>query len=124
VFENRVPRKIVGPGREKATGKWRILQNEELNNLHSSPNIVRVMESRRMRRAGHVARMGRGVMHTGFWWGTLRERVHLEDPGVDWRIILRWILTKLDVGVDWIDLARDRDRWPTLVNVAINLRAP
>ena len=51
-------------------------------------------------------------MHTGFWWGKLRERDHFEDPGVDGRIILRWIFKKWNGGgMDWIGLARDRDRW-------------
>jgi hypothetical protein len=58
VFENRVLRKIFGPKRDEATGEWRRLHNEELNDLYSSPNILRVIKSRRMRRAGHVARMG------------------------------------------------------------------
>ena len=63
VFENRVLRKIFGPRRDEVTGEWRGLHNEELNDLYSSPNIVRVIKSRRMRWAGHVARMGdeRGV---------------------------------------------------------------
>ena len=51
-----------------------------------------------MRLAGHVARMGRGEMHTGFWWGDMKVRDHLEDPGVDGRIILRWIFRKWDGG--------------------------
>jgi hypothetical protein len=58
----------------------------------------------------------RGETHLGFWWGNLREREHLEDPGVDGRIILRWIFPKWDEGMVWIDLAQDRDRWKTLVN--------
>jgi hypothetical protein len=57
VFENRVLRRIFGPKRDEATGEWRRLRNEELNDLYSSPNIVRVIKSRRMRWAGHVARM-------------------------------------------------------------------
>ena len=67
--------------------------NEELN-MYSSPSIVRVTKSRRMRRAGHVARMGKGEVYTGFWWGNLRKRDHLGNPGVDRRIILRWIFRK------------------------------
>ena len=63
VFENMVLRRIFGPRRDDVTGEWRRLYNEELNDLYSSPNIVRVIKSRRMRWAGHVARMGevRGV---------------------------------------------------------------
>ena len=73
VFENRVLRRIFGPNRDEVTGEWRKLHNEELNDLYCSPNIVRVMKSRRMRLAGHVARMGGGEEYTGFWWGNLRE---------------------------------------------------
>ena len=58
VFENRVLSRLFGPKRDAVTGKWRKLQNEELNYLYSLPNIVRVVKSRRMRWAGHVARMG------------------------------------------------------------------
>ena len=69
------------------------LYNEKLNDLYCSPNIFRVIKSRRMRWAGQVARMGRREAYTGFWWGNLRERDNLEDPGVD-GIVLRWILSK------------------------------
>jgi hypothetical protein len=67
VFENRLLRRIVGPKREKITREWRTLHNEELNDLYCSPNIVRVIQSRRMRWAGHVARMRGGEVYTGFW---------------------------------------------------------
>ena len=74
--------------------------HNELNDLYSSPNIVLVIKLRRIRWAGHVARMGgRGEAYTGFLWGNLKERDHLGDPGVDERIILRWIFRKWDVGV-------------------------
>jgi len=76
VFENRILRRIFGPKRDKVTGECRKLYNEELNGLYSSPNIVRVIKSRRMRWAGHVARMGRGKAYAEFWCGNLRERDH------------------------------------------------
>ena len=87
-------RRIFGPRGDEVTGELRKLHNEELNDLYSSPNIVWVIKSRRMRWAGHVARMGREEAYTGFWWGNLREGEHLGDPGVDGRIILRWIFRK------------------------------
>jgi hypothetical protein len=58
VFENRVLRRIFGPKRDKVTGEWRKLHNKELHDLYSSPSIIRIIKSRRMRLAGHVARMG------------------------------------------------------------------
>jgi hypothetical protein len=65
VFENRVLRRIFGPKREE-DGSWRKLHNDELHSLYSSPNIIRAIKSRRMRWAGHVARMGMGEVFTGF----------------------------------------------------------
>jgi hypothetical protein len=91
VTENRLLRRIFVPKRDEVTGEWRKLHNEEHNYLYSSPNIIRVMKSRRMRWAGHIGSVGRGEVHTGFWWGNLKERDHLEYPGIDGRIILRWI---------------------------------
>ena len=99
VFENRVLRGIFGPKRDEVTGDWRKLHNEELNDLYSSPNIVRVIKKGRMRWVGYVARMVRGEVYTEFWWGNLRERDHLGDPRVDGMIIVRWFFKKWDVGV-------------------------
>jgi hypothetical protein len=86
VLENRVLRRIFGPKRDEVRREWRRLHNEELNDLYSSPNIIRVIKSRRMRWAGHVARIGeQSAVHTRFWWGDLREGDHLGDRGVDGR---------------------------------------
>jgi hypothetical protein len=68
VFENRVLRRIFGPKRDEVTGECRKLYNEELRDLYSSPSITRIIKSRRMRWAGHVARMGRIGTHIGYWW--------------------------------------------------------
>jgi hypothetical protein len=104
VFENRVLRRIFGLKREEETGEWRRLHNQEVNDLYSSPNIIRAIKSR-MRWAGHVARMGKRQVHTGCWWGGLREGDHLGDPGVCERIILKWIFKKRDgvwTGFSWL----------------------
>ena len=95
-------RGVFGTKRDEVTGEWRKLYNEELSDLYSLPNIVRVVKSR-MEWAGHVARMGRGEVCTRFWWGNLRVKDHWGDPGVDGRIILRWIFRKWegDVGTGW-----------------------
>jgi hypothetical protein len=79
-------------------GQWRKLHNEELNDLYSSPSNVRVIKSR-MRWVGNVARMEERSSYTRFWWGNLKERKYLRDPGVDGRI-LRWIIRKENVG-EW-----------------------
>jgi hypothetical protein len=64
----------------------------------------------------------RGEVCAGFWWGNLRERDHLKDSGIDGRIILKWHFRKWEGGLDWIDLAQDRDRWWSVVNVVMNLQ--
>jgi len=98
-FQNMVLRRIFGRRNDEVTGEWRILHNEELNDLYSSPNIVRMIKSRRMRWAGHVARMGEGGC-IGSWWGNRRKTDHL---CVDGWIILGWISRRWDVGI-WTGL--------------------
>jgi len=111
VFENRVLRRIFGPKSDEVTREWRKLHNEELNDLYCSPSIVHVIKSGRMRWLGHVAHIGRGEVYTGFWWGDLREKDHLRDPGIDGRVILKWISGKWDVrvwnGSSWLRISTD-----------------
>jgi len=89
VFEHRALRRVFGPKRYEVTWEWGKLNNEELNDLYSSPNIVRVIKLRKMRWARHVASIGgTAEVHTGLCLGNLGERDHLEDLGVDGRIKL------------------------------------
>jgi len=67
---------------------------------------------------------GKREVYTGFWWGNLREGDHLEDTGIDGRILLRQFFRKWDGVMDWIDLAQDRDRWQVHVNLVMNLWGP
>ena len=99
VFESRVLRRIFLPKRDEVTRDWRKRHNEERNYLCFLRNIIRLIKSRRIKWAGHVASMGRVEVYTGYWWGNLRERDHLEDLDIDCRIILRWIFRTWDVGV-------------------------
>ena len=98
MFENRPLRRIFWPKRDEITGEWRKLGIEELNDLYWSLNIVRVIKSRRMRWLEHVACVGIIEVYAGFWWGNLTEKDHLEEPGLNGRIILRWIFRKWDMG--------------------------
>jgi hypothetical protein len=91
VFENSVLRKIFGSKREEE-GSWRKLHDDELHSPYSSPNIVMVIKSRRMRWAGNVARMERREMFTDFWLGDPKVRDHWEDLGAGGKITLRWTL--------------------------------
>ena len=115
VFENMVLRRIFGPRSDEVTGKWKKLHNEELNILYCSPNNVGVIKSRRMRWAGHVARMV----------GKPDGKRPLGRPRRRWVNNIRMDLEEVECGyVDWIGLAQDRDRWRTLVSAVMNLRVP
>jgi hypothetical protein len=92
VFENRVLRGIFGPKRNEVTGEWRKFHNGELHNLYSSPDIIRQIKSKRMRSAGHVARMGKGGNVYRVLVGKHEGKGHLEDQGVDERIESKWTL--------------------------------
>jgi hypothetical protein len=103
VFENRVLRRVFGPENDEVTGEWRKLHNGQLHNLYSSPDIIRQITSRRMRWAGHVARMGRRDKCKRFWWESPKERDHLEDRGIDGRMGLEWILgRRVWSGFTWV----------------------
>jgi len=126
VFENMMLRGIFGPRRNEVTGEWRRLHNEELNDLYSSPNIVRVIKSRRMRWAGHVARMSEEWMvYSRVLVGKPEGRRPLGRPRRRWVDNIRMDFQELGCGYkDWIGLAQDRDRWRTLVSALMNLRVP
>jgi hypothetical protein len=93
-----VLRRIFGTRRDEVKGGWRKLHNKGLHNLYSSPSIIRIMKSRRMRWAGHVARMEMN------------------------RHACRILVGKPELGLDWIDLAQNRDQWRALLNKEMNLR--
>ena len=125
VLENRILRRIFGPKRDEVKGEWRKRHNEELNDLYCSPNIVGVIKSTRMRWAGHVARMGEGR-------GVYRDLVWKpEGKGPLGRTRCRWVDNiMMDLqevgcgGMDWIELAQNRDSWRPFVSAVMNLRVP
>ena len=125
MFGNRVLRRIFEPRRDEVMGEWGRLHNKELNDFYSSPNIVRVIKSRRMRWAGHVAHMGeeRGVYRVLV--GKPEARRSLGRPRRRWADNIRTNLQEVGCGyMDWIGLAQDRDSWRTLVSAVMNLRVP
>ena len=123
--ENRVLRRIFGPKRDGVTGELRKLHNEELDDLYSFPNIVRVIKSRRIKWAGHVARVGEKKGVYSVLVGKPKERRPLWRPSIRWDDNIKMDLQEVGCdGMDWIDLAQDRDRWRALVNAVMNLRVP
>jgi hypothetical protein len=124
VCENRVLRRIFGPKREE-DGLWRKLHDDELHSLYSSPNIVRVIKSRRMRWARQVARMGKGRGAYRVLVGRPEGKRPLGRPRRRWEDNILMDLREIGIdGTNWIQLAQDRVHWWALVNTAMNLRVP
>jgi hypothetical protein len=125
VFENRVLRSIFGPKRDEVTGEWRRLHNKELYALYSSPSIIQVIKSKRLRWAGHVARMGERRGAYSALVGKPDGRRSVGRPRRRWEDNIKMDLREVGWGdVDWINLAQDRDRWRAVVNAVMNLRVP
>jgi len=125
VTDSRVLRKIFRPKRDEVTGEWRKLHNEELNDLYSLPNIVRVVKSRQMRWARQVVRMGedRGVHRVLV--GKPEGKRPLGRPRRRGEDNIKMDLQEVGGGRgDWMELARDRDRWRALVGTVRDFRVP
>jgi hypothetical protein len=119
-----VLRKIFEPKSEDV-GSWRNLRNDELHNLYSSPNIVRVTKSRRIRWAGHVARMGEGRGVYRVLVGRPEGKSPLGRPRRRWDDNIKMDLREIGInGANWIQLAQDRVQWRACVNTVMNLRVP
>jgi len=125
VFEATVYTRIFGPKRDEVIGEWKNLHNEGLNDLYSSPNIFRVIKSRSMGWAGHVACMGK---RRGVYRVLMRKHERkrpLGRPKHRWKDNIKMDLQEMGLGgMDWIELAQDRGRWRALVNAVMNLRVP
>ena len=117
-------RRVFGPKRDEVTGEWRKLHNEELRDLYFLPNIVRVVKSRRMRWAEHVARMGEGRGVNRVLVGKPEGKRPLGRPRHRWEDNIKMNLWEVGGGGDWMELAQDRDRWRALVNTVMNFRVP
>jgi hypothetical protein len=125
VFENRVLRRIFGPKRDEVTGEWRKLHNKQLHDLYSSPSIIRIIKSRRMRSTGHVARMGEKRTACRLLVGKSEGKRPLGRPRHRWVDNIRMELGVMGWGdLDWIGLTKDRNRWRALVNSVLILRVP
>jgi hypothetical protein len=116
---------FIGPKRDDVTGDWRKLHNEELHNLHFSPNIIRMIKSRRLRWAGHVAPMGETRNAYRILVGKPEGKRPLGRPRRRWVDNIEMDLREIGWdGMDWIELAQNRDQWRALVNTVMNLRVP
>jgi hypothetical protein len=125
MFENRVLRKIFGPKKDEVNGEWRKLHNEDLLDLYFLPSIIRIIKSRRMRWAGHAARMGEKRNAYRLLVGKPGGKRPLGRPRRRWVDNIIMDLEEVGWGdVDWIGRAQDRNRWRALVNSVLNLRVP
>jgi hypothetical protein len=125
VLESRVLRRIFGPKRDDVTGDWRKLHNEELHNLYSSPNIIRMIKSKRMRWVGHVARVGETRNAYRILVGKAEGKRPLGRPRGSWVDNIKMDL--IEIGwdsMDWIELAPDRAQWRAVVNTVMNPQVP
>jgi hypothetical protein len=125
VFENRVLMRIFGPKRDEVMGEWRKLHNEELRDLYSSPSTIRIIKSRRVRWAGHVAQMGEKRNTYRLLVGKPEGKRPLGRPRRRWVDNIRMDLGEVGWSdVNWIGVAQDKNRWRALVNSVLNLRVP
>ena len=121
VFENRMLRRTSGPKKDGVIGEWRKLHNEKLNDLYCLPNTVRVIKSRRRRRAGHVARMEEGRGEHKVLVGKPEGKRPLGRPRRRWEDNINIDLQEVErVCGDWMELAQDRDSWRALVSTVMN----